>query len=305
LLCRVRDEAAQFQRSKVVIDARYKSLFIFPAVGVTIILFGVSVFAALLGGNEATAWLGAAIASLPLPVIATYLMFGGVERTSENFPLMLLVAAAGVAVSAWEQFIEGSSGWAPTSVALAGALLLLMYVFWYSRFGRFDSVHLMVGSKLPEFTLKGADGEEFNSSSLLGAPAVIMFYRGNWCPLCMAQIKEIAERYHDMEALGIKVCLVSPQPEELTRKLAGEYDVPFEFLVDEGNKVAEELNIAIRNGVPVGLPGGYPPDTVLPTLIVTNEKGTILFSDQTDNYRVRPEPDIFLAILRRAGVVAK
>ena len=82
----------------MVIDAKYKSLFIFPAVGVTMVLFGVSVFAALLGGNEATAWLGAAIASVPLPVIATYLMFGGVERTSENFPFMLLIAAAGVMV---------------------------------------------------------------------------------------------------------------------------------------------------------------------------------------------------------------
>ncbi|RLA34664.1 MAG: AhpC/TSA family protein, partial [Gammaproteobacteria bacterium] len=33
--------------------------------------------------------------------------------------------------------------------------------------------------------------------------------------------------------------------------------------------------------------------------------GTIVYSDQTDNYRVRPEPDTFLAILRRAGVVSK
>jgi peroxiredoxin len=289
----------------VVIDARYKSLFIFPAVGVTVSLFAVSVFAALLGGTEATAWLGAAIASVPLPVIATYLMFGGVERTSENFPFMLLIGAAGVLVAGWEQFIEGTSGWAPTGVALASAFLLLMYVFWYSRFGRFDSVHLMVGSKLPEFTLQDVDGETFNSTSLLGAPAVIMFYRGNWCPLCMAQIREIAERYQDMEALGINVCLVSPQREELSRKLAAEHDVPFKYLVDEGNRVAEQLNIAVKNGVPIGLPGGYAPDTVLPTLVVTNEKGTILFSDQTDNYRVRPEPDVFLAILRRAGVVAK
>ena len=46
------------------------------------------------------------------------------------------------------------------------------------------------------------------------------------------------------------------------------------------------------------------PDTVMPTVVVTNANGTILFSDQADNYRVRPEPDIFLAILRRAGVGA-
>jgi peroxiredoxin len=286
----------------VIIDAKYKSIFIFPAVAATIILFGVSVFAALLGGIESTAWLGAAIASVPLPLIATYVMFSGAERTSENFPLMLLIGAAGIMVAFWEQFIEGTSGWAPTGVAAGSVLLLLMYVFWYSRFGRFDSAHLMVGSKLPEFTLKDTEGHSFESASLLGSPAVLMFYRGNWCPLCMAQIREIAERYQELDSMGIKVCLISPQPEEQSRKLAALHEVPFRFLVDEDNKVAEALHIAVKNGVPLGIPGGYPPDTVLPTLVVTNAKGTILFSDQTDNYRVRPEPDVFLAILRRAGV---
>jgi peroxiredoxin len=289
----------------VVIDAKYKSLFIFPAVGATVMLFGVSVFAALLGGYEATAWLGAAIASVPLPVIATYLMFGGVERTSENFPFMLLIAAAGVLVATWEQFIEGTSGWSPTAVALASGLLLLLYVFWYSRFGRIATALLSVGGKLPDFELQDSDGNRFQSGALLGSPAVILFYRGNWCPLCMAQIKEIAGRYQDMEAMGISVVLISPQPDEHSRKLATQYDVPFRMLIDTDNQLAETLGIAVRNGVPIGLPGGYAPDTVLPTLIVTNDKGTIVFSDQTDNYRVRPEPDVFLAILRRSGVIAK
>ena len=102
----------------MVPDAKYKSLFIFPAVGASVVLFAVSLFFALLGGVEATAWLGAAIASLPLPVIAAYVMFSGKERTSENLPLMLLIGAAGFMVAFWEQFIEGTSGWTPTSALL-------------------------------------------------------------------------------------------------------------------------------------------------------------------------------------------
>ena len=289
----------------MVIDARYKSLFIFPAVAVTAILFVISMLAALMGGNQATAWLGAAIASAPLPVIAIYLMYGGVERTSDNMPFMLLIGSAGAMVAAWEQFIEGTSGWWPTATALASALLLMLYIFWYSRFGRFDSAQLLVGGKLPAFSGTTVDGEPFDSGSLVGAPAVLLFYRGNWCPLCMAQIKEMANRYRDLEALGIRTVLISPQPEELTRKLKAQYDVPFTHVVDDGNAIAEFLGIAVRNGVPFGIPGGYGPDTVLPTLVVCNEKGTILFSDQTDNYRVRPEPDVFLAILRRAGVMGR
>ena len=76
-------------------------------------------------------------------------------------------------------------------------------------------------------------------------------------------------------------------------------------LVDSDNKLATEFSIAQKSGVPVGIAPDYPADTVLPTLVVTGPSGKIVYSDQTDNYRVRPEPDIFLAILRRAGVVAR
>jgi len=269
------------------------------------LLLGIALWHVILGGHERTAWLGAAIAALPLPLLMTRLLLTRVERTSDNLPLLLLLSAAGVMIAVWEQFLEGASRWAPLSAALVSLFILLLYIFWYSRFGRLESALLSVGSKLPQFELTDSDGKRFNSDSLSGSPAVLLFYRGNWCPLCMAQIKEIANRYQELDALGIKVILVSPQPDELSRRLAGSYEVPFHFLIDSDNKIAETLGIAVKHGVPVGMPGGYAADTVMPTLVVTNRSGTIVYSDQTDNYRVRPEPDTFLAILRRAGVVTK
>ena len=263
----------------------------------------VSCFMAFASGYERTAWLGAAIAALPIPLLMARLMFVPVGRTSENLPLLLLIASVGVLVAGWEQFLEGTSGWGPTAFAVVSLLLLMVYIFWYSKFGRIESHQLAVGNKLPDFTLKNINGREFHSDSLVGSPAILLFYRGNWCPLCMAQIREIAAKYQDIEAMGIKVSLISPQPDEQSRKLAVQHKVPFNFLVDENNHVAESLGIGVKYGVPVGMPGGYSPHTVLPTLIVTNESGTIVFSDQTDNYRVRPDPDIFLAILRRTGLM--
>jgi peroxiredoxin len=208
-------------------------------------------------------------------------------------------------LSVWEQFIEGVSGWAPTSVALVSAALFGIYTFWYSRFGRVPNANFSVGNKLPEFALTDSDGNDFSSGELIGSPAVLMFYRGNWCPLCMAQIAELAGRYQELDTMGIRVALVSPQSDEQSRRLAAIHNVPFRFLVDKDNEVAKSLDIAVANGVPSGMPGGYAPDTVMPTLVVTNAAGTIVFADQTDNYRVRPEPDVFLAILRRSGVVAQ
>jgi len=289
----------------VTINAKLKSLFIFPAVLISVVLLFFALFQLVTGDHDRTAWAGAAISALPLPFLILRLMIKPVERTSENLPLLLLLSAVGVMVATWEQFIEGVAGWGPLSVALVNAGIMLLYVFWYSRFGRIESMQLGVGNKLPEFSLRDSADNEVGSEDLSGSPAVLLFYRGNWCPLCMAQIREIVSRYQEMDELGIKVVLISPQPDIHTKNLAGMHDVPFHFLIDAENRLAETLGIAIDNGVPMGVPGGYDPNTVMPTMVVTNASGTIVFSDQTDNYRVRPEPDVFLAILRRSGAVAQ
>ena len=289
----------------MTINAKLKSLFIFPAVLISVVLLFFALFQLVTGDHDRTAWAGAAISALPLPFLILRLMIKPVERTSENLPLLLLLSAVGVMVATWEQFIEGVAGWGPLSVALVNAGIMLLYVFWYSRFGRIESMQLGVGNKLPEFSLRDSADNEVGSEDLSGSPAVLLFYRGNWCPLCMAQIREIVSRYQEMDELGIKVVLISPQPDIHTKNLAGMHDVPFHFLIDAENRLAETLGIAIDNWVPMGVPGGYDPNTVMPTMVVTNASGTIVFSDQTDNYRVRPEPDVFLAILRRSGAVAQ
>jgi hypothetical protein len=57
------------------------------------------------------------------------------------------------------------------------------------------------------------------------------------------------------------------------------------------------LQIKAENGLPMGLQAlGYDSDTVMPTVVMTNDEGVIIFADLTDNYRVRPEPEDFLKV---------
>lgn len=294
-----------------------------PAIALSALLFLVSIGMLALSGGYRELWLGAALAALPLPLIAARLMLKPVARTSEYLPLHSLLMLVGVVlacqgmysnfVTSWELYrdiggalvsaVNPSMTNTPGLVALFAAILFLLYLFWYSRYGRFSDARLDVGGKLPDFEITDLEGQKVRSADLLGAPAVFLFYRGNWCPLCMAQIDELVERYQELDRLGISVCLISSQPEARTRELAERHGVSFRFLVDEDNSAAESLGIAIAHGVPTGISGGYDSDTVMPTVFVTTAGGTIVFSDQTDNYRVRPEPDIFLAILRRAGAL--
>ncbi len=118
----------------------------------------------------------------------------------------------------------------------------------------------------------------------------------------MSQIREIAARYKELARRKVEVVLVSPQPHGHTRSLARQFDVAFHFLVDVDNRAARALGIASKGGLPAGLEiMGYDRDTVLPTAILTDESGRIMFLDQTDNYRVRPEPDTFLQVLDASG----
>lgn len=269
------------------------------------LLLLLSLVMAARSGPDQLAWLGAALSALMLPAILGHLLFAKVARASENAPLASFIAALGGLLSAWEWLIEGVANWHAFAIAATCLGLLLLYIYWYSRFGRIASGKLDVGNKLPAFSLTDIFGEPVSSTSLLGKPAVLVFYRGNWCPLCMAQTQELASRYQEFADLGIAVILVSPQADTHTQALAERLAVPFQFWVDNDSQVAAELDIAVGNGVPAGVGGGYHPDTVMPTVVVCNPNGTIVFADQTDNYRVRPEPDIFLAILKRSGAVAR
>jgi peroxiredoxin len=284
-------------------DGKLKSLFVVPAAGVNALLCVGSVVMALSGGYDSLAWWGAAIANLPLPLFLAFILVRPPPRTSEYLPIFLIISLLAPLLSAWEVYVEGVARWYPFAVAVAGSIILYLYVFWYSRLSRIGSERLAVGSKLPQFELKNSAGTLFNSSSLAGNPALLLFYRGSWCPFCMAQIQEIADQYQEFHALGAAIVMISPQSSQHTQHLARKFDVPIEFLVDEGNLLAEELNIAVDNGVPAGLPGNFDAATVLPTVVVAKESGTIIFSDQTNNYRLRPEPDVYLAILRRAASV--
>jgi hypothetical protein len=49
---------------------------------------------------------------------------------------------------------------------------------------------------------------------------------------------------------------------------------------------------------------GYASDTVLPTVIITARGGEILWVHETDNYRVRPEPQTYLNVLRKQESLA-
>ena len=251
------------------------------------------------GGLHTLAWLGAAIATAALPV--QVVSFFGLKRgrTSRNLTVMTAVASVAAATAVGASLLTGT-GW-PASVAILGLLSTQFYARWYTRLDRQQQAGLQVGARLPHFEVLDVEGTPVSSESFLGQPTAFVFIRGNWCPLCVAQVRELAAEYQSLAARGIEVALISPQPLDETRSLAERFGVDFRYLTDPGAAAAASLGIRHDGGVPPGVTQlGYQADTVFPTVIVIDESGTVVFSDQTDDYRVRPEPALFIAALDAA-----
>jgi len=272
-----------------------KSIFIstFPVIALAIAAWSATQIA-----QTGFSWqyAGAFLASFPIVLFFALVFLNKRPRTSANLMPWTITIAIGMMLSIIGLTAKNGMG---VSLAAGANSLWLMYVFWYSRFNdRATNSVLKVGQTLPDFSLEDAQAKQVSANGFKGNPSIYLFYRGNWCPLCMAQIKEIAAQYKELEKRGVNMVLISPQPHKYTASLARKFQVGFHFLVDKGNEVATKLNILGKNGLPFGFQVlGYDSDTVMPTIIITDKNGKILFADLTDNYRVRPEPSTFLAIL--------
>lgn len=249
---------------------------------------------------DPAAWGLLLAAGAPAAVFAR-LYLAPVARTSAHLHSVLLagIAGAGIAFS-----LAG-----PVHLSLAagaiGFVLTPLYIYWYSHFPARDTQTLAVGQSLPDIALENLQGQTLTTAELTRRPAIWLFYRGNWCPLCMANIREVAEAYGDLHARGVEVYLVSPQNAAHTQSLAARYDVPLHFLRDPDNRAAQRLGILDKGGLPLGMQVfGYGNDVPMPTTFITAAGGRIVYSDLTDNYRVRPEPAAFIAELDRAGIGA-
>ncbi len=243
-------------------------------------------------------YLGRLLSALTIVVFFAGLFITSQARTSRNLNIYSSFILLGFITSLVFGGIIENSDVLGSSMSFILVLCWIAYLRCYSVFENRDVSILKVGIKLPTFELEDSSKNKIASETFLGNPTIYLFFRGNWCPLCMAQIKEIASQYKDLEKRGVNMVMISPQPHQFSKSLAEKYNLGFHFLTDFNNTVAKQLGIFAENGIPTGFQVlGYDSDTVLPTVIITDTNGKIIFADLTDNYRVRPEPETFLKVI--------
>ncbi len=128
----------------------------------------------------------------------------------------------------------------------------------------------------------------------------MIFVRGNWCPFCSRQVKNLTGYYKDIVDLGAKLILVTPKPLETTQRVAEFFDVEFEFWLDESLAATRDLGLLLESAVPKDHYPEYGSDTIWPTSLVIDTQGVIRYVELSKHIIDRPNPKTLVRELRKA-----
>jgi peroxiredoxin len=160
------------------------------------------------------------------------------------------------------------------------------------------------GTRLPDGDLLDVAGQPTSlAGTLAGRPAVIVFYRGGWCPYCNIALRTYqAQLVPALDQRGITLVAVSPQTPDGSLSAKQTKELTFTVLSDPGNQIAGQLGIltAPSDGVraaqlQLGLDltevnadrtTGLP----MPTVIIADAAGVIRWIDVHRDYTTRTEP---------------
>lgn len=97
---------------------------------------------------------------------------------------------------------------------------------------------LVVGDKIPNFSTKDSNGNDFDSSTIVGVkPAVFYFYPKDDTPGCTAQACSFRDQYEDFKDLGAEVIGISSDSIDSHQNFIKKYHLPFILLSDNDKKI--------------------------------------------------------------------
>lgn len=171
---------------------------------------------------------------------------------------------------------------------------------------------ISIDLKAPLFELPNPEGTSISLSGLLKkGPAVVTFYRGNWCPYCNLQLNALQKRIDEIHALGAELIAISPQIPDgsLTKNEIRKMD--FIVLSDQNATVASQYGVAWK--VPTfmldhmrkdrqldldSINNGNSDILPIPATFIISSDGIIKWRYLDVDYRTRAEPDDIIKALQ-------
>jgi len=177
------------------------------------------------------------------------------------------------------------------------------------------------GDRLPGFSLPNAVGKEVSLQGILeDGPAVLVFYRGGWCPYCNITLQAYQEHLDAMQKMGAQLVAISPEKPDDALSTREKHDLSFQVLSDVNNDYARKLGIVYelpegledrylnQFNLPLTAKAGSPETYELPltATYIVDQSGKVRWSYLNADYTERADPlDVIEALRTMPGLTPK
>lgn len=165
---------------------------------------------------------------------------------------------------------------------------------------------------MPDGDLLDEDGAPTTlEAAAAGRPAVVVFYRGAWCPYCNLTLRvHQTQLVGGLAEAGVALIAISSQRPDGSMTMKETYSLTYTVLSDPGDQIARQLGILspAASEASVGAMQAFGVDVAsknadgtgtipMPTVAVVDAGGTIRWIDVHPNYATRTEPQAILDVL--------
>jgi peroxiredoxin len=165
------------------------------------------------------------------------------------------------------------------------------------------------GTDFPVQTVTTAKGESFSiTESLTAKPAVIIFYRGGWCPYCNLHLQGLRVIEDELIELGYSIFAISPdKPDKLSESMAT-HGMQYTLLSDSDLSLGRALGIVFQEkeehvaflrdrGMDIEENSGRDHHLLpVPAVFIVDTEATIRFTYVHPDYRIRLDSDVILTV---------
>lgn len=169
-----------------------------------------------------------------------------------------------------------------------------------------DISPLLIGEKIPTAKLQDVEGKIIDFNHFIAQkPSVVVFYRGGWCPYCNLQLSGLASIEKQILDLGYQIIAISPDDYQNLKHTEEQSKLHYTLLSDKNGAFIKEIGIAFETSLMIkgyiatkGQKGAVSDVIPVPTVMVLDTNGSILFEYINPNYKQRISGEMLLAVLR-------
>ena len=155
-----------------------------------------------------------------------------------------------------------------------------------------------VGQIAPDFVARDLDDNQVSLNALVsGRKALLLFYRGGWCPFCNQQLAAIASDIQQFKDAGATIVAVSGEEVDKGKDLLKKLNLPFILLSDTKFEGIDRYGVRDPNPHERLRSMGIT-QLSKPAAFVIDETGVVRYRYVGKNASDRPKNEDLLKVLR-------